>query len=614
MGEHRMRLSVSGHSFRVLTATHGPVHFVEVDGIAHRISRDEGGVLRSPAPALVVATPAPVGTEVAAGAPIIVLESMKMETRINAPFPAKVRELHVSAGSQVETGTPLVRIEPIGDAELTVTHDGVHLDLPEPRPDGDDPLARGLADLSAVLLGFDIDPSDNGATLQRYLELRDEAATQDTDVLPGEIELLKVFADFSELSRNRLAAQELRTELRVHSPREYFHSYLQSLLAHYGITELDRTPQLEGAVFRMFLAQQRSAPELAIVTAILQRWHTEPAPDTDSDLPAREVLDRLTHATQVRFPAIGDLARSVRFRWFDQAVVEQERAAVLAGVRGAVEALAANPDAADRTERMEALAAIPERIVSFLASRLEDGIPRNEPLLEILIRRHYREYELHDLRSLAVDDRPFAVADYVLDARPSHLVSTVGTMAELHAGSGLARALAEQVASRAPEQQSVVDLYLSWPDAPEDADECCAQLAAALHPIPFAHDVRRTAIGVCPGGARPVSYFTFRPHGADLVEDELVRGLHPMVARRLDLWRLRDFDITRIDAPEDILIYHCIAKDNAADQRLVAMAQVRELAVVRDDEDRISSLPQVERAIANCVEGIRRARALRSTR
>ncbi|MDX6239095.1 MAG: hypothetical protein QOG10_3910 [Kribbellaceae bacterium] len=627
MGNSRIRLSVSGHPFRVLTAAHGPVHFVEVDGVAHRISRDEGGVLRAPSPALVVATPAAVGTEVAAGAPVIVLESMKMETRLNAPFPATVRELHVSAGSQVETGAPLVRIEPIADAEVPATREAVDLDLPEPRQNGEDPLARGLADLTAVLLGFDIDPSDNGGALQRYLELRDEAAAQGIDVLPGEIALLKVFADFADLSRNRLAAEEMRTELRVHSPREYFHSYLQSLdlersglpdifrtklesvLAHYGITELDRTPQLEGAVFRIFLAQQRSTAELAIVTAILQRWHTEPAPDTDADLPAREVLDRFALATQIRFPAIGDLARSVRFRWFDEPVVEQERAAVLAGVRGEVEALAANPDAEDRAERMEALAAIPERIVSFLASRLENGIPRNEPLLEVLIRRHYREHEIHDLRSLEVSDRPFAVAEYVLDARPSHLVSTVATYAELHSESALAVALAAQVANRAPGQQGVVDLYLSWPGAPADADECSDQLVAALQPIPFAHDVRRTAIGVCPGGGRPVSYFTFRPRGADLVEDELVRGLHPMVARRLDLWRLRDFDVTRIDAPEDILIYHCIAKDNAADQRLVAMAQVRELAVVRDEDDRVSSLPQVERVIASCVEGIRRGRA-----
>ena len=43
--------------FRLVTATHGPIHLVEVDGVTHRVSRDEGGVIRSPAPALVVATP-----------------------------------------------------------------------------------------------------------------------------------------------------------------------------------------------------------------------------------------------------------------------------------------------------------------------------------------------------------------------------------------------------------------------------------------------------------------------------------------------------------------------------------------------------------------------------
>src|SRR5688572_31857778 len=48
-------------SYRVVTATHGPVHMIEVNGVAHRVSRDEGGVLRSPAPSLVVASPVAVG-------------------------------------------------------------------------------------------------------------------------------------------------------------------------------------------------------------------------------------------------------------------------------------------------------------------------------------------------------------------------------------------------------------------------------------------------------------------------------------------------------------------------------------------------------------------------
>ena len=62
---------MGGELHRVVSATHGPVHLIEVDGVMHRVSRDEGGVLRSPAPALVVATPVTVGDEVEAGAPVV---------------------------------------------------------------------------------------------------------------------------------------------------------------------------------------------------------------------------------------------------------------------------------------------------------------------------------------------------------------------------------------------------------------------------------------------------------------------------------------------------------------------------------------------------------------
>ncbi|WP_048876635.1 acetyl/propionyl/methylcrotonyl-CoA carboxylase subunit alpha, partial [Saccharomonospora saliphila] len=128
------RLLVHGHRYRLITGTHGPVHVVEVEGVTHRISRDEGGVLRSPAPALVVATPVEVGAEVEAGAPVLVLESMKMETVVRAPFRAVVRERSVSIGSQIEAGTALVRLEPLGDDETqaSTADDAVDLELPAP--------------------------------------------------------------------------------------------------------------------------------------------------------------------------------------------------------------------------------------------------------------------------------------------------------------------------------------------------------------------------------------------------------------------------------------------------------------------------------------------------
>src|SRR5690606_20220016 len=90
--QHTGQVVVNGTRYRLLTGTHGPVHVAEVDGVTHRISRDEGGVVRAPAPALVVATPVQVGAEVEAGAPVLVLESMKMETVLRAPFKARLKE------------------------------------------------------------------------------------------------------------------------------------------------------------------------------------------------------------------------------------------------------------------------------------------------------------------------------------------------------------------------------------------------------------------------------------------------------------------------------------------------------------------------------------------
>ncbi|KRB76566.1 fused acetyl/propionyl-CoA carboxylase subuit alpha/methylmalonyl-CoA decarboxylase subunit alpha [Nocardioides sp. Root190] len=645
----RSNLFIGGRRFRLVTASHGTVLLVEVDGITHRVSRDEGGVLRSPAPALVVATPAQVGDEVEAGAPVLVLESMKMETVLAAPFAARVRELMVITGSQVETGAPLVRLDPLeaaGDAVEAVQADeaGPGLELPQVPLAGDpaDRAARGIADLSAVLLGYDVDSRDSGSALPSYLAARDELAAGGPGaraaVVDAEVELLAVFADMAELSRNRPAGEELHNELRVHSSREHFHTYLRSLdvdrdglpaqfsermtrvLAHYGVADLDRTSALEQAVHRVFLAQQRTTPETELVTAILGRWAADEAPAEELATRARSLLERLVRTTQLRFPVIGDLARSIRFRWFDQPEVDSERTAVLAGVADQVAALAADPEAADYAEQVEALAAIPETVVRFLSDRLEQGLSgEHEPMLEVLIRRHYHDFGLRDVRTFTAGGtlapRPAVSATYTLDEKDSAILSTIGTVAELADGT-LDPLLVEHLASRAAGQDGVADLYLAWPEQPADDDEASAELARILGSLAWTRDVRRVAIASCPGRGRTVDYFEFRPaadSASGVVEDQLVRGVHPQVGRRLNLWRLQDFDVTRIPSTEDVLLFDCVAKENRTDRRLVAVAQVRQLVVVRDEEGAVVGVPHAERAIENCLESIRRARTAMGT-
>ena len=627
------RLVIGDHLFRLVSATHGPVHLIEVNSTTHRVTRDEGGVIRSPAPALVIAVPVAVGDRVDVGMPVLVLESMKMETVLRAPYDARVRELMVLTGGQVETGTPVVRLEPVSPDEADESPaPGVSaplqlLDLPTaPVATAFARAARSLDDLHSLLLGFDLAPGDANHALSSYQGARAELTASGEPPLRREIEVFSAFADLSELARNLPAAEEEADEL-VHSPREHFHSYLHSLdvdrehlpegfrrrlaraLAHYGVTDLERGPALEEAVFRIFLAQRKESD--LVVIPLLQHWMAEPPPVGEIAGQVHEVLDRLVLATQLRYPMVGDLARSARFRWFDQPVVDAEREAVLAGVSDELIYLSENPDAPDYGPRLDGLAAIPEQLVEFLARRIEHELPEREPMLEVLIRRHYRDFELHDLRWPNAAGRPLVTADYTVDGRPTRLVTTIAKASELVDSSDLVATLDARLRDAPSGHTVVLDLYLSWPDAPVEANKISDRLQRILRALPFAQNVRRTVVAVCPGGDRRVSYFTFRPGPDGVVEDDLVRGVHPMVGRRLDLWRLRDFEVTRLEAHSGVLLYHCIAPDNAADQRLVAVAQIRQMAVVRDSDGHVTSLPHAERAVAGCLEAIRRERAAR---
>src|SRR6185503_17100893 len=104
-------------------------------------------------------------------------------------------------------------------------------------------------------------------------------------------------------------------------------------------------------------------------------------------------------------------------------------------------------------------------------------------------------------------------------------------------------------------------------------------------------------------------HFTFRP-GAG--EDLVIRGLHPQVAQRLQLARLRHFDLTRLPSvDEEVYLFRCVAADNPADERLAAMAQVRDLTPLRDGEGRILAMPALEGALAASLDTIRTVQAQR---
>jgi acetyl-CoA carboxylase carboxyltransferase component len=480
-----------------------------------------------------------------------------------------------------------------------------------------------------MITGYDVSASRAHTLVAEYSELRAEIAQDGPELRREEFALLTVFADLCELSRNRPTREEEDPDELVHSPREHFHTYLHSLdveqeslppafrmrlsrvLRHYGIADLGQSPELEEAVYRVFLAQQRAADQIPVVTTLLERWLLDEAVSTSS---ARDeigdVLDRLIVATQLRYPVIGDLARSIRFRLFNQPLLLQVREQVYATVREHLQYLDENPDAADYAQRIDALAASPEPLIRLLAERIGINSSGLEPMLEVLTRRYYKVRTLEDVRSFRLDGRQFVTGAFELRGKHLHLISTMGEFSELPAVLVGVAGLAAEVTDPT---NLVVDLYLSSNVPSADPDSVATTLGSALAKLSVLVVGRRVTVTVCSRDGAQVCEFTFRPSNGRMEEERVIRGMHPLIGQRLDLWRLKNFEGTRLPSTEDTYLFHCVAPDNPADERLVAVAEVRDVTPLRDASDQVVAFPAVERTLAACLESIRAGQAERGT-
>ena len=631
------RLTLAGQRFSVVASHAATSHLVEVDGVTHRITRDEEGVVRAPAPAVVVAVRVGVGDDVEAGQTIVVLESMKMETAVRAPVAGRVREVLATVNAQVDAGAALLRLDPAGDADDAVVGERVVLPEADAAANGAD--RRSALDLMvamrALVTGYDVSGEHGRQLVAEYATARGELPADDPELLHRELELLTTFADLSELSRNRPTSDEEAADEQVHSPREHFHTYLHSLdadreglpesfrarlsraLLNYGVAGLEPGAALEEAVFRIFLAQQRTADQLPVVLALMDRWLTAgELPGGQLRAEVAEVLDRLIVATQLRYPSVGDVARAVRFRYFEKPLVEQARQEVVdRAERLLAELSSASADSAHDMERVQALVDSPEPLIRLLGQRLTGPTPEPDPVLEVLTRRYYRRRSLENLRSFLLDGRTCVTGDYELSGERLHLIALMAQQSDLPAAL---TSLATLVTETADPSHVVVDLYLSWPDRPDDADDVAAALREQLGAVEVLRSGRRVTVTICtPGG--DVETLTFRPSdddgsGSGLTEETVIRGMHPLTAQRLDLWRLKNFNGRRLPSAEDTYLFDVVANDNPNDERLIAMAEVRDATPLRDAAGEVIGFPTVERLLTACIDSLRRARAQRGGR
>ena len=220
---------------------------------------------------------------------------------------------------------------------------------------------------------------------------------------------------------------------------------------------------------------------------------------------------------------------------------------------------------------MQALVDCPQPLARLLTQGTDDF------LLEALTRRYYRIRALEGLERRVVDDVAFLLASYDHDGRRHHVAATFAEPDRLPAALA---ALASHARTLPEGEPLLGDLYGT--SAPADFVVARGRRRPAARR--GADRVRRAAEGV--GHAVEVATFNRGPDG-ELAEDRDLRGLHPMMAQRMDLWRLENFALKRLPSSPDVYLFHAQARDNERDERLVAVAEVRDLTPARDDDGNV---------------------------
>jgi acetyl/propionyl-CoA carboxylase alpha subunit/acetyl-CoA carboxylase carboxyltransferase component len=661
LGRYERAVTCGGQRYRVVADTQGPRLMIEVDGVPHTVYRDDGGLVRTMAPAFVVGVRVAPGDPVRAGDPLVVVESMKMETTITAPYAGTVRAV-TAVNTQVEAGASVAQLQAAD--ELKAASSSPRADLASlaaaaggasagPGRDG----RASRATLRAYLLGYDLDEATARRLSRRQESMLDTPEPADPDLLREEQDLLELFADITELSRREPDDPE---DEHSRSDQEYFFTYLAFLdrersgvpehfaaqlcraLARYGVMSTDRTPELEQAMLRIYRSLGRLQTVAPAIMSVLDRWRRQrerlATAMTDERL---EILDRLIASARGRQQEVCDLAAEVRFGYVDAPLIKHARDQMYTEMDRYLDELAAQPSSERHAELTARLVWCPQPMRAVLRDRYRaaDTAARAR-LLEVRARRFYRIRDLTSLRSETFGRYLTCLADYregtesfstpyradrairaegpaADDGAGVCLVSAYVPLEELPAFAGELRAYLRAI----PAGRRIVIDVESWRASPRiTGDAMAAGIAGLLAQADFGCPLYRFDITVTSESSDPehaeehlrTQHFSYTGSEAGFTEDPLYRNMHPMLAERLNLWRLSNFKLQRMPSAEDIYLFHAVAHANPKDERLIALAEVRDLTPARNSEGRVIGYPLLENQLAQSLADIRHALGARS--
>ena len=572
------RLRAAKQHFRVQSVDQGLSVLVEVDGVPHRVSRDRGGLVRAPSPAVVVNVLVSEGQEVDVGDGLVVLEAMKMEMVIGAKFAGKVREVMVMNNVQLAIGAPMLLIEPSGGEDDSASGERLDFSKLVTHRDSAWSISRhNLIELQRLVMGFDADRAELSREMEDGDILTSSIAPDDPARLALEDEILNIFVDLSSLFRRQARDEDGAGEFGKHTAEEYLFTFLRDLvvrreeelpasfiaklrraIGHYGLDEIQRNAELQGVLFRICKGNKRIDEQIAPILSLLQRRldNVSVLRETAGD-GFRELLSRMMVESQDRYPAIHDLARELHYHYFERPIQEQVSKEALSRADEILSKLALDPCGPDRAAQIAELVAVPYPLKGFMSRRLEQA-SHDERLimLETLARRYYKMCDLKDFELVSHSGIDVSKCWYEYEGKKIHFLATHIAGKEL---PGAITELRRHIEAVPEGDDVVVDYYVLHREELESPQKTSDGLRRLLEAVELARPVRRVIVSATGSetglGANELQAFTFRMSDDGFREELIYRGMHPMLSKRLLLWRLRDLDTERVESADDVYLY-----------------------------------------------------------
>lgn len=602
--ERRLQF-VNGPLLPVLVHADSESFSIEIEGVQETVGRPHMETVRAPGPGVIQSIRVKTGDRVHKGESLLTLEAMKMELAVTAPCDGLVQQVFVVTNTPALRGSALLQLQTSPSALPLSQADAAF----QPWLQHASESIHGLEGLylKAVLLGYDVELDVLPSELRSYQQ---HLATLDIpDAQAAIYDLLRSFTTIKGLFRKHPHPLP-EDELEHFASEDHVITYLRTLqktaaLPAKFLTDLEQALRLyienaadedaqRDALYWLYQSKCAETSQLQIVTVLLESLRTLPVPLGPSATQELRCLQDLQHIAQNRFQNIYELCLHLKYSRFEKTLFERSKHQSLAQAEQLLTQLEREPH---RRDLWQALIDAPYSLGPMLMQRLAQGTATQKvQILGLLLSRYYYQHHTdawHEARAAAVpsiacqlqiEHKPGVLTALYLDHRATeNLRDHLLLLLEREAHGGL----------------HYIEIFLAQGHSP-------AAIQAELQNTGWPENLGRVTLHGLSVDAETCEFLTLvRGEDGRLYESTFFKNFHPSFADRLQLERWRHFKLERLPSAPSIFLFRAVARQNPKDERLVAVAEVRDLQAIRDADGRVMSLPHLEHLVSDAFASIR---------